>query len=78
MDDFTWLQMAQKSSPILFGKNVGVASSDNFFLSGDSEETLDSAVATSQKLFYQSVNSPAQTEAGQLWWFWRNIFINAP
>ena len=48
-------------------ENIDLASSDNFFSGRDFEEILDSAVTTGQKLFYQIVNSAAQTEAGQHW-----------
>ena len=78
MDKFNLVQLADNCCPKLSNKFIGVASSDNFFSGRDFEHKLDSAMTTGHKIFYQTIDSAAQTEAGQHWLLLSYILIDPP
>ena len=65
MDKETLIQLTQGCCPLLFNKNLGVASADNFLVEKDLEISFQQSGAIN--FFYQIVNTSKSDQIGQHW-----------
>ena len=65
MDNETLIQLTQRCCPLLFNKNLGVASADNFLVEKDFKKSFQQSGAIN--FFYQIVNTSKSDQIGQHW-----------
>ena len=65
MDNETLIQLTQCCCPLLFNKNLGVASADTFLVENDLEKSFQQS--RTNNFFYQIVNTSKSDQIGQHW-----------